>query len=172
MGVFGFFDSPHPVNDSDLVTEALTFFHNKMLINYPDVYHETIDTLKKKVGGASYQSFVEGFALSINSIDLSTSQLQDAMESLADASGGGIPRQTKFFTALKNRAQTITPGDWITDVIPSVAVDSAADIAAGAQEIGNAVIDTGKSLLVLGPIVIVGALLFIVYARTRQIAGR
>lgn len=172
MGIFNFLDSSHPVNDGDLVAEALTYFHNRMLTDYPGTYNETLNSLKDKIGGASYQGFVDGFAMSVNSIGLSSGQLQDAMEALADASGGGIPKQTKFFTALSNRAQTITPGDWITEVIPTVAADSALDVLHGAQEVGNAVIETGKLLTGIGPYVIVAAVLFIVYARTRMIAGK
>ena len=55
---------------------------------------------------------------------------------------------------------------------PEVALESAKDLAKGAQAVGNAVIDTGKTLLQFGPILIVVAVVFIGYAYTRRIAGR
>lgn len=166
MSFFNF----QPQNDMDTGREAIKYFHNKMVMLYPDQYTISMDFLINKVGGAAPNDFLDALGMAIKAIEMTSSQVEDAMEALADGANGGIPKQTKFFTALKDRAMVLTPGDWV-EALPGIAADSAIDIAKGAQKVGDAVIDTGKSLLAIGPILIVGAVIFIVVMRSKQLAG-
>jgi hypothetical protein len=145
-------------------------FHNRSLKF--EGYNFSYDTMLGVVAPKSPQIFLEGLGFAITAIEMSSGKVKEAMEALADQCQGKIPNnQNYFFRALSDREQNITFFDWVK-ATPSIAADTAVDVAKGAQEVGNAVIDTGKSLLTIGPLVIVAAVLFIVYAKTRQVAGR
>lgn len=161
--------STQPANDIDKGRLALSFFHNDSI--GLGQYRDTLESLISKVGGKNPTAWLEDFGFAINTLEMSTGQVQDAMEDLANASQGKIPTPTVFFQALSKRISNPTFGDYV-GATPKIAADSALTVVKGAAEVGNAVLDTGKSLLVIGPIVAVGAILFIVYARTRSIAGR
>jgi hypothetical protein len=155
-----------PVNDIDRGREAVTYFHNASVGK--GQYSETLDSLINIVSKGTPDIFLDSFGFAISSIELSTSNVEAAMENLASHAAGQIPRQEAFFSALSNQAQDFGIADWL----PYVAKESAKDVVHGAAEVGNAVIDTGRSLLVIAPLAIVAAVLFIGYAKTRQIAGR
>lgn len=163
--------STQPANDIEKARLGLSFFHNSSigLGNYNFSLDGLINTI---AGGANKTTaFLEDFGFAINTIGMSVSQVQDAMESLANVSQGRIPTRTAFFQSLSSRISNPTFMDYV-GVTPKVIGESAVDLAMGAKEIGDAFIDTGKSLLVLGPLAIVVAVGFILYARTRSIAGR
>lgn len=161
--------STQPANDIEKARLALSFFHNRS-VGMPN-YNFTLDGLIEHVGGKYPTMFLEDFGFAINTIGMSVSQTEDAMESLANVSQGKVPSRTSFIQALSTRIANPTFGDYI-GATPSVALESAGDVVTGFQEVGNAVLDTGKSLLVIGPLLVVAAVVFIGYSRTRQIAGR
>lgn len=163
--------STQPANDFDKARLALSYFHNASigLPYYPKGL--TLDSLEEMVGGKFPTIFLESFGFAINTIGMSTGQVQDAMEDLANVCQGKIPTQTTFIQALSKRISNPTFGDYIK-ATPAIAGQTALTAVGGLKDIGDAVIDTGKSLLVVGPLVAVGAILFIVYARTRTFAGR
>lgn len=171
--MIGWFSS-QPVNDFDKARGAMIAFHNYSLTNFPGTYKETLDSLILKVAGgtdAKRTAFLEGFGFAINQIGMSVSQSDDAMISLAYTSQGKIPKQNEFFRALSERVSNPTFMDYV-GATPQVALDTGKDVVMGFKEVGDAVLDTGKSLLVIGPLLIVAAVVFIGYSRTRQFAGR
>lgn len=161
--------STQPVNDIEKARLALSFFHNYS-IQFSKYKVKTIDELSEIVGKKSPTIFLESFGFAINTIGMSVSQVEDAMESLADQSQGLVPNQASFFTALSDRISRPTFLDYV-GATPRVALDSASDVVKGAADVGNAVIDTGKSLLVIGPLLIVVAIVYIGYRRTKSLAG-
>lgn len=158
-----------PVNDQDRGQSAFVMFHNDMIGR--GSYAESYDTLLQKVAPKHPEIFLEGLGLAINSIDMRDGQVEDAMSALASKSGGRIPDQHSFFDALSNRIGDITFMDWVYES-PSIAKDTAIDAVQGVAKIGDSVIATGQTLLMIGPILIVAAVVFIGYSRTRQLAGR
>ncbi len=162
MSFFNF----QPQTDIDRGREAIKYFHNAS-VYYP-AYGLTMDTLITRVAPGSEEIFLDSLGFAISSIELSTGALESAMESLATQAQGNIPKQAAFFRALSDQAQNFGVMDWM----PYVAKESAKDVLKGAQAVGDAVIDTGKSLLVIGPLLVVMAVVFIGYAKTRAYAGR
>lgn len=89
------------------------------------------------------------------------------MESLAELGQGRVPSNSSvFFKALSDEAQNIS---W-TEASKYVAVESAITIGHGLEQVGDVAIDTLKSLGVVLPIAIVGAVLFIIYSRSKSLA--
>lgn len=166
--MFGLFESN--MSDTDLGRQAVTYFHNEST-NY-SAYNETLHSLQDRIAdGKSPVYFLEGLGLAIRMIDMSDSQVRQAMEKLAHVYQGQIPRREAFHGALSDRISNPTFGDYV-GATPQVAIETAGDVVKGAQAVGNAVIDTGKTLLQFGPILIVAAVIFIGYAYTRRVAGR
>jgi len=161
--------STQPTNDIEKARLALSFFHNYS-VGFPG-YNYTLDSLIEKIGGKYPTMFLEDYGFAINTIGMSVGQTQQALEALADTSQGKIPTKTAFFQALSARVSNPTFMDYV-GATPKVALESAGDVVMGFKEVGDAVLDTGKSLLVIGPLLIVAAVVFIGYSRTRQIAGR
>lgn len=159
--------STQPANDIDKARLALSYFHNNSVAFKPK-YSYTLESLITKLGGTM---FLEDFGFAINTIGMSVSDVEDAMDALANKSQGNIPTKTSFFQALSNRVSNPTFMDYV-GATPKIAGDTALTVVKGAAEVGNAVLDTGKSLLVIGPLLIVAAVVFIGYSRVRQIAGR
>lgn len=165
-----FFSDPTPQNATDAGRWALSFFHNKAI--YYSGYNVTLDQLISKVGGKHASIFVEGLGKAILAAEMSEYQVREAMENLATQAAGRIPAdQHLFFEALQNRVLTFTARDWANEA-PGIIGDSALDVAKGAAELGNAAIDIGKTLAQFGPVLIVAAVIFIGYARTKQLAGK
>lgn len=157
------------MSDIDRGREALKYFHNKSA-TFPG-YSESLDTLIDKVGGKQPTIFLDGLGFAVDSIGLSSGQVKEAMEKLASQGQGRIPAyNTAFFKALSDRATNLTTADWIGG-LPEIAGDTAKDLASGAQAVGNAVIDLGKSLTTVGPLLALAAIIFIGFQRTRKLAG-
>lgn len=157
------------MQDVDRGREALTYFHNRSM-GYVG-YSETLDTLINKVGGRQPMIFLDGLGFAISSIGMGSSKVKQAMVSLADQGQGRIPANNSlFFKALSDRATNLTTSDWIGG-LPEIAGDTAMDALKGFQAIGDAVLDFGKSLLTVGPILVLAAVVFIGYKKTRKLAG-
>ncbi len=162
--------SANPVNDIDRGRQAMVYFHNQMLgfSNYKMSLDQCINTAAK----GRPEIFLDALGFAATAITLRDSAVKEAMENLASKSAGVVPNNLSLYTnAFSERAQNISAVDWFI-ASPTIATDTFVDAAKGAQAVGNAVIDTGKSLLVIGPILIIAAIVFIGYSRTRMIAGR
>ena len=167
--MFDFF-SPAPLSDVELGRKAATHFHNEST-RYSG-YDETLDTMLSKVaGGKSPIFFLEGLGLAVRTIEMTDSQVQQAMKALASTAQGQIPRKELFHRALSDRISNPTAGDYLA-ATPQIALETAGEIVEGAQAVGDAVLGTGKILLAIAPILIVAGIVFIGYARTRQAAGQ
>ncbi len=175
--MFGVFSTSQPQNSIDRGREALKYFHNQAS-RYPGyklTFNALIDTL-----GTARQSPIqlEGIGETVISLELSTGQVQDAMESLADQGQGRVPATpTVYFQALGNKKQEFSFIDATSEVAPEVA----GNILKRVENVGTAALDTVdnatavisntvKSLGVVLPIALVGAVLFIIYAQTKRVS--
>ena len=165
--MFNLFSSP--VNDVDRGRDAVIDFHNQNS-RYSN-YTMSLDELLMRVGGKNPEFFLEGLGLAIVNIDMRDSQVGEAMHRLADLKRGAVPEKQEFFKALSDRAQDINFSD-VVYASPDIGLGIAKDIGKGAAQIGDAVLDTGKTLLVIGPILIVAAIVFVGDSYTRRVAGR
>lgn len=106
----------------------------------------TILKTRRPMGG---EVFITGLADAVKNAEIPESKVKAAMENLAAASQGKIPGANgDFFNALNGVAINYN----FVDAASFVAVESAKDIAKGAQSIGNQVILTGKILNFLLPV--------------------
>ena len=141
---------------------SVSMFGSKFPYPNFDLFLESVRQTK----GAKFID--EGLGMSINTNELTGSQVKTAMRALAVQAQGRIPASTGgWFSALNNEAGKVS----FIDAGIYTAVETVKTVGQGAAAVGDAVIDTGKSLLAIGPLVAVAAILFIVYSRTKQIAG-
>lgn len=151
---------------------AFVYFHNRAS-RYPD-YNYTLDEALKTVsrGEKNIGFFTDGIGGLIREIQsdgfLSGNKVKNAMENLADKGAGKIPDRNTFFAALSSEAQDFT----FREAAPFVLVESAKEVATGAQAVGDSIITTGKILTTIGPIVVVSAILYIIFYKTKQVAGK
>jgi hypothetical protein len=123
------------------------------------------------VGGKHADIFLENFGWTIQTLtlddQLTESKLRGAMEDLADRGQGKIPAsQTMWFQALSDKIQNYS---WI-DAGLAVSAASIKDIAGGVQDVGDGVLTVFKSFKAIGPLMIVGAIIFIFYSRVKKLA--
>lgn len=156
----------NPLASIEKGSDALMYFQNRA-IQYEN-YGLSFDDLKRTLGTEKQiPIYLEGFGDLIDQLELSDGRVKSAMEGLADAGKGKVPTRQAIFDALGGKASEIS---WI-DLTTTVAAETAKQVAQGAQAVGETVIDTAKSLNAIIPIMLVGALVFILLKRTRQIAG-
>ena len=167
----GFFDGDFfgagavALSDEERGRAALREFHNHSVNRYGDVYRYTFDELLREATKKN-KFLLEGLGLAINSMEMSDEKVNRAMHELADAGKGRIPADWNgWFTAVKDSAMKVS----FAEVVTYVASESAKDVVAGAQEIGDAVITTGKSLLTIMPLVLTLAAVFIVYNKAKSV---
>lgn len=155
-------------NDYETGREAFSYFYNRS-VPYTDL---KFSEMAKQIAGSekSIEFFFDGMGLAINSIQsdgfLSGGSVKMLMENLADKAKGKLPTRASFYAAISGKAQDFS----FMEAAPIVLKETAVKVLEGAEEVGNAVLDTGKSLLTIGPLVIVGAVLFIVWAKTKKLA--
>lgn len=146
--------------------QAMIYFHNRA--SKYDSYELTLDQLIATLGTTKQVPiYLAGFGDYIIENELSDSDVRSAMEKLADAGQGKVPHQTSIFNALGGKAAAIS---WI-DLTKTVAVETAKQVAQGAQAVGETVITTATSLNAILPILVVGAVIFVVVMRSKQAAG-
>ena len=159
-------------NDIDKGRESFVFFHNRAA-KYPG-YNYTLDEALKIVarGEKNVSIFLDGLGGAVREIQydgfLTGNRVKNAMESLADRGAGKIPDRNTFFSALSSEAQNFT----FREAAPFVLIESAKEVATGARAVGDSIITTGKILTTIAPIVVVGAILYIVFYKTKQVAGK
>lgn len=146
--------------------QAMIFFHNRA--SKYSGYSLTIDQLIATLGTEKQVPiYLANFGDYIIENEMSESGVRAAMENLADAGQGKVPHQTSIFNALGGQVAAI---NWL-DLTKTVAVETAKQVAQGAQAVGETVIATASSLNTLLPILVVGAVIFIVVMRSKQAAG-
>lgn len=135
------------------------FFDASKTINSSAVkysFDEMVKTLEARTG---QKAFVEGLGLGVNASGFSNSKIQNAMTSLAKQANGKIPAKNQDFRDhLIDESRKVDFVD-VVSAVKFVTVESAKDIAKGAQAVGDSVILTGKLLNYALP-VIVGVVVF------------
>ena len=155
-----------PDDDYRAGVEAFRYWHNRAL-QYPSNYKMSFDASIASVNKKS-SAFFEGLGLAIHAAEIPESRVKSVMEKVADQGQGLLPvKLNDFFNALKNDAVQIR----FMDAVKATVAGSAADLATGFQEVGGSIVTTGKWVTTLMPVVLVGALLYIVAGRTRTLAG-
>lgn len=153
--------------DIDFAREALLVFHNRsaMYSGYDFTFDQFLDQVGG--GGAKTTAFLDGFGLAVRSIGLSTSELNSAMQALADQGQGRIPENKNvFFKALSDQAQDI---NWIS-ATPKIIAGVTTDVVKGVAAGGESVITTLKSLNTVLPLVIVGGVIWFIVQKFKKAA--
>ncbi len=178
MGLLDFLSTTtNPVDDMSRGRAALAYFNNEMLQKFD--YSMSLDELLLYVDGGRQDRadiFTQGIGKAINDAGMKEYQVKSAMTDLADLSGGRTPNNRDvFYKALYDRAGEITAADWVTEA-PSIAADTvvqaAGDVSSAAQAGAAAVTSTASILTGIFPVVVVGAVLFVVFSRSKQLAGQ
>lgn len=169
-----FFTETQPQNSLDRAQEAFKFFHNQAA-RYPD-YTLTYDELMQTLGNPKQQTvYLQGVGDLILSLELDSSQVQKAMEGLADKGQGKVPAHpTSYFSALGNKAQEFSFVDASVFVGKEVLIktgEGLAQVGDTVLGVGGGILDTIKSLSVVLPIVLVGLVVFIVVEKGKRIAA-
>lgn len=153
---------PNKQSDIDRGLSALKIFHNYSIVKYPQNYQIDFSYLQDLIRKQN-KFAIEGIGLQANSIEISDSQLDDAMKKLADSTKGKIPNWQAFGSAMSGRIQDFS----YMEAATYTTTETAKDLAKGAQEVGNVAIDTFKSLGMFLPIIVVGGLAFYVYNKAK-----
>jgi hypothetical protein len=148
-------------SDMNRGREAVMYFHNAS-VGRGGYDFQTVDALIQRIGGKDPNIFLDGLGFAINTVRMSSSDLDDAMTALAQKSGGRVPNPNSFFAYISNQSTKISYLDLTTDVVSHVASET----AGGLQKVGESVLFTGN-LLVLALPLIVG---YIVFANVRKVA--
>lgn len=160
-----------PQNQLDKGREAMKYFHNQA--SKYSGYALTFDQMLDAVGGGGQKTsiFLEGLGLAIDSIGdefLGGNKVENAMENLADQGQGKLPaNRNAFFSALSGEAQNVS----FIDASKVVAVETGKELLSGAQAVGDSVITTFQSLGAFLPLLVVGAVAFIVISKARKVAA-
>ena len=156
-------------SDVDRGREALKEFHNYSM-GY-SAYNLSYDELLRIIGGKNPEIFLDGLGFAIREIGMSSSQVSQAMKAITLKSQGAIPKsQAVFFSALSNRASNLSTSDWFF-ATPEILLESGKDVAMGFKEVGDAVLDTGKSFLVIGPLLIVVGVIYFGFLYSKKRLG-
>ena len=144
---------------------ALKYFHNESL-KYSG-YKITFDALLTKLYKTRVSQGLNALSSGINASELDEASIKRIFEGLAREGKGKIPSSANvFFDALRGEVSGV---HWVD--VKEIIVNSAVDVGTGVVSAGQTVIDTAKSLQVVLPILIVGAVIFIVVRKTRAVAG-
>lgn len=141
--------------------EALRYFHNASL-KYP-AYTLTFEQLLD-----SYPYAVpDGLGFAINSTEMSASRVKSAMEDAAKIAQGRLPAFSSLFNALNGRSEA---NDFsYLDALTETAKGTAADLATGAQTVGQEVLSVASNWKWILPLA--GLAIVYVYARGSRAAG-
>lgn len=147
---------------------ALTYYFNQ---SHRYGFAMNFDDFVKAVGGKFQNIFLENFGWTIETLTvdgmLTESKLRRAMEDLADRGQGKIPgNQTMWFQSLSDNIQNYS----FIDGLKYTAVESSKDLAMGIKDVGDSAITVFKSFKAIGPLMIVGAIIFIFYSRVKKLA--
>lgn len=179
MGLFDFMginsdDTPNPTNTIEVGREAMKYFHNEnsKFENYSMPFDQLLSTVAGR-GGSDQQVgiFLDSIGSAINSIReggflRGGGDVKSAMENLANKSQGQVPTQASFFKALSDQAAQPS----FIDAVSAVSIGTANEIGKGAVAVGNSVIESGKLLATFLPVLLLGAVAFIIYKNAKRAA--
>lgn len=143
--------------------DALISFHNFSVSRYPENYkiksvNELISVLSSRL---NQKNFVKILGGAIIGGDVAYSQVERAMEKLADSAKGRLPvYNSAFIAAIQDKIGEFS----YTDAIGFAAIETAKDVANGAAYVGDKVIQTGKNILDFSDLLIPAALIFLGYS--------
>jgi len=124
-----------PEQDRAKGIEAIQYFHNYSMANFPLTYTISFDDLIKIIDSRGKAS-IAGLGLGIHITDTSDSKVEDAMENLAREAQGKIPSSNNAFNmALSNRLQEID-----FDAIKEISLMTSKDLLKKSQNIGDKVL--------------------------------
>ena len=167
----GWFSSVQNQSGIERGRSAFKAFHNYATANFPDNYKiKTIDDLivAAKHGRSSLDlvTYVGDLA---NSLEISDTQVNEAMERLAKKGEGRLPQNWQSWgNALSDKVMDYS---WF-DAVTYTAIESAKDIGAGVAEAGDSAIFTLKVMKYLIPALLIGGVAWIGYSKIRSTAGR
>lgn len=157
------------MNEIDLQTgtKALRYFWDWNKRFNPNTFIFSFDEFLNFYGNKK-NIIASGIGGAIRETGFSDSQVETSMRSLANSSKGKIPSAWyDYFKAFNNEVGKV---NWI-DAVSFVAVESSKDLLDGAVQIGDTLITTGKILKYIGPLLIIGAIGYIVFKRSKQLGG-
>lgn len=150
--------------------EAITYFHNASAAF--SNYRLTREALIAQVSKNQPSIFLEGLGMAIESLNMdgffSYGRVKDAMENFAEQAQGRVPsNMSAFFNALSNEYTEI---NWV-DATGYVTKEVAVQVVEGVAEVGTVVTDTLGSLKTILPLLLVGAVVFIVVGKAKKLAA-
>lgn len=169
MNFLGLF-SPAETNsqsDFDRGLHYMSLVHNNLVSDYSDTYGSTTFQEFQDWFGRVAKFLPEGLGHTIALVEMDESDVQKAAKLLADRSRGNKFDWNWFDDAIRQ----VSTNPSLTKLLGETAVASAGDIAKGTAQIGDSVLATGKTLLTIGPILIVAAVVFIGYTYTQRAAN-
>lgn len=141
------------MTDIEQGREALRFFHNASL-KYDAYTPGSFDDLLSYYG-KKRDIYLDGIGMVIRENAMNPYVVQGAMEKLARTAQGKIPKDHQgYISALGNQAGQI---NWL-DLSATVAVETATQVVAGAQAVGDNVVSSLKVLNWVWPIALFGFL--------------
>lgn len=143
--------------------EALMTFHNYSVSRYPEKYKiKSVSELESILTSRlNERNFVTILGGAIVNGDVPFSQVERAMEKLADTSGGRLPvYNSAFIASIQDKVGEFS----YTDAIGFAAIETAKDVAGGAAYVGDKIISTGKNILDFSDLLIPAALIFLGYS--------
>lgn len=139
------------------------YFHNES-IGRPGYTIKTIDELASRINPKRPDLFFDGLGFQAKTLmwngTYDLEDCNDAMEALARQSNGKIPTAGSFSNAISKVTQS---GPSFLDSISYTTTQTVADVAKGAQVVGQAVIDTGASLTKIAPLLVTVGVIAYVY---------
>lgn len=133
-------------------------------------FNYSFDQFLSQYGDKS-QTYQKVIGINIRSNELSDADVRKAFHSLADVGQGRVPDKTDIIRALGLTAQKIGMENSKFDFAGFVQA-VAGDVVTGAQKVGDSVITSASWILNILPFLAVGAVIFVVVTRTKQIAGK
>lgn len=149
--------------------EVLQVYHTILVENYSyaGTLDALIDSISKPLKNA--QLFLDNVGYNVRINEASDSQIQDAMENLAENYQLDVPPWMSFGKAIAQRISNPTATDYFFGA-PEIIGGIAKDLAVGAQRTGNAVLDVFKSLEVIGPLLAVGVIVYLVIKKAKNVS--
>lgn len=151
----------------NLGNDCLKYYHNEMIYNFPQSYKWTFNQLVDFINSKN-RSTIAQIGSAIESIDMSEKAAGQAMEKLSLAGKGQIAyNSSSFLQALNDEYSKLD----LVDALGDTAIETAKDLAKGAQRVGDVVIDTGKNILDVStwaiPLLIFGGAAFFIFNKAK-----
>ena len=166
MIFFNFEEKKTEFELGQIVLDKFNFYQqNKWHVTY------SYDQIARAMGFKNTAILVEGIGFQFRILGENYSDLNTAMQNLANASGGKIPTKASFDAALRDEAtKTFSFVDIQNNTnnpVVYVAAGIADNVLNGAQYVGDRVIDTGKTLLNFAPYLLLGGAALYIYLNVK-----